>query len=988
MKDKIFSIFEVSIYLLLFFSIAPALASAAYTEDPSGCYINAVTLGITAFRDDGVTPIGGGTVVAGETIKYQAFLSTSGYPSCYYEGGTVHIHLPDGTQTDVTPIGGIPRITTSNSPFPSLQATYVVDMADLDVNDHIIALAHYMDGVSLTPTAPSEASAETSFPLPFQAQDLTVEKDANPAIEETYTWSIQKSVDPAEWELFDGETGTSEYTVSVEKTLAGTLYSVSGTITITNPSEYVSAHLTGVTDSVSGVGAATVDCPVSFPYDLAPLAQLVCTYDMTLPDATTRINTATVTTTGEIGGSSGTADVDFSGVNPTVVNDEIDVDDTNGGSWHFSDSGSVTYEKTFDCEGLSYTNDHASYSHQNTATIRGTAMQDDANVDVDCYRLSAGKTADTSFDRTYVWDIEKDGSTRTLYLEPGETASVDYEVTVSLGTPMDHDFSVSGTITVHNPAPIAATINSVSDAISGVGAATVDCGVAFPYTLAAGGDLVCTYDSALPSGTERTNTATATQQLYDYDKDKVATPDGTKDYSGDAAITFDANSPDNVIDDCIVVYDTFAGFLGTVCVNDAPETFLYSRQVGPYPRSECGTPKYIDNTASFTTDDTQATGDDPWTVTVNVPCPVPEEGLKVYFLKKSFDFCDDGIHPEDGDEDIPGGAVPDGFDVQSSGCVDRWADAEQDRRDNYAFTGEQVAELVVARDLDGAIAITQAMLLVDGDEIAYCNELAPRDVCASGWTGNWDDCSWKGHTGDSFDAHMNEFPPQGSESTVAGFDPLYDKLFECFLTVTDDMEGEAVITVEVYDYANDLIAWTYDQMWYLNPEVSLDISMSDGAAVEFEPGYAGDTVYSTNKLLMENDAEGGVDIAVWLGGTDLTSPSALAKCPWSNVLDVEGIEANGHTYNGMDFRCSLDSGIYTEQTWQDVLNKNLKEDCTDVSDGDGEVETCLGLNPIFYGHENVLKNGHEMECRFKLQYPVPCIGEFTDGNLVILMRAV
>ena len=42
-------------------------------------------------------------------------------------------------------------------------------------------------------------------------------------------------------------------------------------------------------------------------------------------------------------------------------------------------------------------------------------------------------------------------------------------------------------------------------------AATVDCGVTFPYSLASGGTLSCTYQTALPNGDNRTNTATATR---------------------------------------------------------------------------------------------------------------------------------------------------------------------------------------------------------------------------------------------------------------------------------------------------------------------------------------------------------------------------------------------------------------------------------------------------------------------------------------------
>jgi len=369
----------------------------------------------------------------------------------------------------------------------------------------------------------------------------------------------------------------------------------------------------------------------------------------------------------------------------------------------------------------------------------------------------------------------------------------------------------------------------------------------------------------------------------------------------------------------------------------------------------------------------------------------PGDDLQVYMLKKSFDFCNDGITCYDDDVDVPGGSVPDGMDVQTAGCADRWANNEQLRMDNYAFTGEQIAFLVVARDLDGAIAMSHAILQVDDYDVAYCNDVtAAKIACMQG------DCKdpfyrtdktgrsvlWKGHV--VYPGILGEYPPQKSESTSAGFDPMYDKIYECFLTVTDDMDGPSDVTVTVYDTVNDLEAVTDPEMFFFNPEVSLDISVSSGSAIEFEDGYAGDLVYSVNRLMLENAAEGGVDIAVWLGGTDLTSPDMAAKCPYSNILDVEGIDG----WLGMQFRCELDNGLYTEQTWQQVENKIIKESCWNVNDGYSTPELCLGLNPLFLYHENVLENGHEAECVFKLQYPVPCIGEFTSGNLIIIMRAI
>jgi hypothetical protein len=47
---------------------------------------------------------------------------------------------------------------------------------------------------------------------------LMVSKTANASYTRTYEWTIDKSVTPDEWDLFTGDSGTSEYTVSVAKT--------------------------------------------------------------------------------------------------------------------------------------------------------------------------------------------------------------------------------------------------------------------------------------------------------------------------------------------------------------------------------------------------------------------------------------------------------------------------------------------------------------------------------------------------------------------------------------------------------------------------------------------------------------------------------------------------------------------------------------------------------------------------------------------------
>jgi hypothetical protein len=135
---------------------------------------------------------------------------------------------------------------------------------------------------------------------------------------------------------------------------------------------------------------------------------------------------------------------------PTLINDTINVDDTNGGMWPFSDTGSTSYTKTFTCDADEGT-------HNNTATIRETGQSDSASVTVNCYALGVSKTAQTAFKRTWSWTIDKSADQSELTLAVGQSFLVNYAVTVSASS-ADSDFAVSGGIAVNNPAPIAATL--------------------------------------------------------------------------------------------------------------------------------------------------------------------------------------------------------------------------------------------------------------------------------------------------------------------------------------------------------------------------------------------------------------------------------------------------------------------------------------------------------------------------------------------------
>jgi hypothetical protein len=119
---------------------------------------------------------------------------------------------------------------------------------------------------------------------------------------------------------------------------------------------------------------------------------------------------------------------------------------------------------------------------------------------------AVSKTAATTYTRTWSWSLAKTANDNgTVTIGPGASAQVCYTVTAS-ATYVDSAWAVGGTITVHNPAPIAASVASVSDSIP---SANVQCPGSAPYSIAAGDDLVCTYSAALNGPNGGTNTATA-----------------------------------------------------------------------------------------------------------------------------------------------------------------------------------------------------------------------------------------------------------------------------------------------------------------------------------------------------------------------------------------------------------------------------------------------------------------------------------------------
>jgi hypothetical protein len=410
--------------MLAMFSLM--IFSVQAQSQPPGCTSTGVGLSLTAYREDGVTPIAAETVVAGELIKYQATLSS--FPTnCYFEGGTLTIETPDGVVHDVTPPGGIPLVTYA-TPFVSDLVDYTVSLDDAEKGDdyYIRAAAVYTNGTSLLGAGVSPISAETPSQLEVELEYLEVKKNAQPLIERTIEWDITKTVDPDEHNLTGDEIGESWYNVTVTKIVGEDVYSVTGLISILNPSNTSEAVITGVEDTLDNI-SVDVDCNVEFPYTLNPGFSLVCTYNATLPDDSTLTNFVEVTTTGNILGGNATAEVDFAEANVTILGyEEVTVDDTNGESWVFNETGSEIYSMEFTCFDVEFTNGFAEYTHENTATIVETNQSDSALVTVRCQQVFDTCTLTQGYWKTHseygpapydeTWGMLPDGADTEFFL--------------------------------------------------------------------------------------------------------------------------------------------------------------------------------------------------------------------------------------------------------------------------------------------------------------------------------------------------------------------------------------------------------------------------------------------------------------------------------------------------------------------------------------------------------------------------------------------
>jgi len=267
------------------------------------------------------------------------------------------------------------------------------------------------------------------------------------------------------------------------------------------------------------------------------------------------------------------------------------------------------------------------------------------------------------------------------------------------------------------------------------------------------------------------------------------------------------------------------------------------------------------------------------------------------------------------------------------------------RPGQYAFAGESIKFKIVIRDENGALDIGFPKIRVDNQPEVLCNEICIWDI--------------------------------GECDGLGQVDGETDRAYECWLTVEPSWYGDSEVKITVYNSAFLPTDGTHTENWFFNPAIMLDVSTNDGLPIHFEDGSPGDIVHSENKMIVKNIAEGGVNLWMYLAGTDLYDPNGASKCPTTNKIDVE---------KWMMFRGW--SGTISGE-WRDMSEYDQNDDC-DTACGETPRNKCYGGKPLPESPPfgNVLTNHGTLEVEFKLEYPVPCVGTFSQGSMFVFGKAI
>ncbi len=612
-----------------------AVSGEIAVTNPTGNQISGVEVTDSINDKNATCTVTGGTnitVAANSTIKVHYTCTYSAAPSSNSETDTAEVKWPGqgpcrgslqgaGTTTATAPITWSTATATvidgSVTVKDSMQGTLgtvtssesgskVFEYTREFANDPAgTCTTHENTAMFTTNTTGTTGSASQTVKHCVGA-NLTIAKTSATTLTRTYKWGVSKSATPTE---SSSASGSAAYKYKVSVTHDGgtdSAWIVTGTITVTNPNNWESVTLTGVSDEVSNGGSCHItsgNAKATIPAGGKAELAYECTYAHA-PTSYSFTNTAAATwekSAASTSEASASTSAPASFTSPAkVVDGSVTVKDSIAGTL-----GTVTFEeaspKTFEYSH-EFTGDPAGTctTHENTATIKTntTGTESSASQPVKhCVgaNLTITNTASPSFTRTYKWGVTKTAEPAQLN-NSSSSASAGYKVTVSHDGGTDSAWTVSGEITVKNPNNWeSVTLTGVSDEVNNGGSCHITSGND-EATIPAHGETKlayeCTYAHA-PSKAAFESKATAT-----WNKTTASTPEGGA--ASESAGEFGA--PAKIVDGSVTVKDTIAGTLGTVTYSEpSPRTFEYTHGFSGDPAGTCTT---HENTATIKTNTT------------------------------------------------------------------------------------------------------------------------------------------------------------------------------------------------------------------------------------------------------------------------------------------------------------------------------------------------------------------------------------------------
>lgn len=345
--------------------------------------------------------------------------------------------------------------------------------------------------------------------------ELLANKTVSAGYTTTHTWTIDKSVTNPTKSLLVGTSEPSDYEIILDKTSVSNGAVASGTITIQNPSP--TAVTFSVTDVLTPGGLnMVVTCP---SLTVNAFSVVLCTYTSS-PTYDNSFALLTSTTSNQATVSTPPAStvynakpviVPFVWIETVVGFPSVTVTDVatspmaSTQSWNVNADQTLTYTRQFNCPttaNLYDSNGQYNYTVGNTATITQTSQQSSESVLTKCYAPVVSKSCQTSYTRTYTWDLQKFVNQSSFAGFANATFTAEYLIR-ALRTTTDSAFLVACSVNVKNPhpslpmnnlplqdsitGPAAISSNPVSTTVSVAAATTVSVPINFQVTSATNG---------------------------------------------------------------------------------------------------------------------------------------------------------------------------------------------------------------------------------------------------------------------------------------------------------------------------------------------------------------------------------------------------------------------------------------------------------------------------------------------------------------------